>query len=106
MTDNPATNRAHPGTQRARPTSPHTFILDGHRLRQLRVKRGLSEEELADQAAISPTTVARLERQRRAPYGGWTLGRLARALGEHPATTSDPAPAIPTTRRMPAARDT
>jgi len=74
------------GTQRARPTPPHTFLLDGHLLRQLRRQRGLSQEELADQAGISLTTVARLERQVRAPCRGWTLGRLARAVGEDPAT--------------------
>ena len=44
-------------------------------------------EELADQAGISLTTVARLERRPKAPGRGRTLGRLARALGEHPAVT-------------------
>jgi hypothetical protein len=44
-------------------------------------------EELADQAGISLTTVARLERRPNAPCRGRTLGRLARALGEHPAAT-------------------
>ena len=90
MTADQDTDRARRGTQSTRPAPPHTFMLDGHRLRQLRVKRGLSQEELADQAAISLTTVARLERQRRAPCRGWTLGRLARALGEHPATMTLP----------------
>jgi DNA-binding transcriptional regulator YiaG len=80
------TDRSWPGTQWTRPAPPHTFTLDGHQLRQLRAKRGLSQQQLADQAAISVTTVARLERQRRAPCRGWTVGRLARALGEDPAT--------------------
>ena len=71
-----------------RPAQPQTFILDGPRLRQLRRQRGLSQEELADQAGVSLTTVARLERQSCASCRGWTLGRLARALGEHPATTT------------------
>jgi DNA-binding XRE family transcriptional regulator len=71
-----------------RPAQPRTFILDGQRLRKLRRQRGLSQEELADQAGVSLTTVARLERQSCASCRGWTLGRLARALGEHPATTS------------------
>lgn len=65
-----------------------TFMLDGQRLRKLRRQRGLSQEELADQAGISVSTVARLERQLAAPCRGRTLGRLARSLGEHPATTS------------------
>lgn len=71
-----------------RPAQPQTFILDGQRLRQLRRQRGLSQEELADQAGVSLTTVARLERQLCTSCRGWTLGRLARALGEHPATTT------------------
>lgn len=79
-------------TQCARPAPPDTFILDGHLLRQLRRQRGLSQEELADQAGISLTTVARLERQLRAPCRGWTLGRLARAVGEDPTTMTLPRP--------------
>jgi len=71
-----------------RPARPQTFILDGQRLRQLRRQRGLSQEELAAQAGLSVATVARLERQASAPCRGRTLGRLARALGEHPATTN------------------
>jgi DNA-binding XRE family transcriptional regulator len=71
-----------------RSSQPQTFLLHGHRLRQLRRQRGLSQEELADQAGVSLTTVARLERQLYASCRGWTLGRLARALGEHPATTT------------------
>jgi len=35
--------------------------VDGHRLRQLRRQRGLSQEKLADKAGISPATVARLD---------------------------------------------
>jgi DNA-binding XRE family transcriptional regulator len=80
------TNRPEPGTNSGRPVPPHTFILDGHRLRHLRRQRGLSLVDLADQAGISPTTVARLERRLYAPCRGWTLGRLARALGEPSAT--------------------
>ncbi|MGH3202251.1 MAG: helix-turn-helix domain-containing protein [Streptosporangiaceae bacterium] len=71
-----------------RPPQPQTFILDGQRLRQRRRQRGLSQEGLADQTGLSVATVARLERQTSAPCRGRTLGRLARALGEHSATTS------------------
>jgi DNA-binding XRE family transcriptional regulator len=81
-------NRAEADTQSSRPVPPHTFVLDGHRLRQLRRQRGLSQAELADQAGISLTTVARLERQFYAPCRGWTLGRLARALGEDARATT------------------
>ena len=86
MTADQTTNTSRPATLGTRPLPPYTFILDGHRLRHLRQQRGLSQNELADQAKVSLTTVARLERQRHAPCRGWTLGRLARALGEHPAT--------------------
>jgi DNA-binding XRE family transcriptional regulator len=84
------TDMARPGTECARPTPPHTFILHGRLLRQLRRQRGLSQAALADQAGISLTTVARLERQPHAPCRGWTLGRLARAVGEDPASMSLP----------------
>ena len=56
-----------PDAEITRPAQPQTFILDGQRLRQLRLQRGLSQEELADQAEESLTTVARLERQLCAP---------------------------------------
>ena len=77
-----------PGVAITRPAQPQTFILDGSRLRKLRRQRGLSQEELADQAGVSLTTVVRLERRACAPCRGRTLGRLARALGEHPAATT------------------
>lgn len=59
--------------------------MDGQRLRHLRRQRGLSQGALADQAGISLTTVARLERQRRSPCRTWTLAALAVALGEQTA---------------------
>jgi DNA-binding XRE family transcriptional regulator len=62
-----------------------TTVLDGERLRQLRRQHGLSQEELADLARASLTTVAQLERQHRSPCRSWTLGRLAAALKETPA---------------------
>ena len=77
-----------PSAASTRLSQPQTSLLDGHRLRQLRRQRGLSQEELAAQAGLSVATVARLERQASAPCRGRTLGRLARALGEHPASTT------------------
>jgi len=70
------------------PARPLVFVLDGQRLRQLRRQHGLSQQDLADQAGLSLTTVARLERQPRTPCRGRTLARLAAVLGEHPATTT------------------
>jgi transcriptional regulator with XRE-family HTH domain len=71
-------------TQTSRPGQQWFTVLDGHRLRHSRRQRGLSREQLADRAGISPATVGRLERQPAAPCRSRTLGRLARALGEEP----------------------
>ena len=65
-------------------------ILDGCRLRHLPRERGLSQEKLADQAGISLTTIARLERQHRASCRGRTLARLAAALHAEPAALTPP----------------
>jgi len=78
-----------------RPAGQWTAVLDGPRLRHLRRLHGLSQENLADQAGISPATVARLEREPRPSCRTRTMARLAAALGEHPATithTITPAP--------------
>lgn len=75
------------GTQR------WTAVVDGHRLRQLRRQQGLSQEQLAHQAGMSLTTIARLERQGRQSCRTRTLARLAAALGQSPATlTSSQSP--------------
>jgi transcriptional regulator with XRE-family HTH domain len=62
-----------------------TTAVDGVRLRHLRHRQGLSQEQLASQAGISLTTMRRLERQPTAPSRCRTLGRLAAALDEDPA---------------------
>jgi transcriptional regulator with XRE-family HTH domain len=72
-------------TQTSRPGRRWFTVVDGRRLRRLRRQRGLSQEQLAGRAGISPATVARLERQPAAPCRTRTLGRLATALGEIPA---------------------
>ena len=95
MTAGAAATRPDDHRAGTRPALPQTFVLDGRQLRRLRRQRGLSQEELAGQAGLSVTTVGRLERQTCAPCRGRTLGRLARALGEHPATTTLRAPATP-----------
>jgi transcriptional regulator with XRE-family HTH domain len=64
--------------------------VDGQQLRRLRNRRGLSQEQLAGRAGISPATVARLERQPAAPCRTRTLGRLAAALDEEPARLTPP----------------
>jgi anti-sigma regulatory factor (Ser/Thr protein kinase)/DNA-binding XRE family transcriptional regulator len=74
-----------PTADNGRALPPRTTVLDGARLRRLRRLRGLSQERLASHAGISLTTVTRLESQSCAPCRCRTLGRLAAALGEHPA---------------------
>jgi transcriptional regulator with XRE-family HTH domain len=59
-----------------------TTALDGLKLRQLRQEHGLSQEQLADLAAVSVTTMGRLERHDRSPCRTYTLARIAAALGE------------------------
>ena len=65
-----------------------TTVLDGTRLRELRLQHGLSQEKLADRAGVSLTTVARLESQPKSPCRCQTLARLATALAEEPTTIS------------------
>jgi DNA-binding XRE family transcriptional regulator len=74
-----------PIPRKSRTPSRFLTAIDGQRLRCLRRQHGLSQEALADQAGISLTTLARLERQRRSPCRTWTLGAFAVALGERPA---------------------
>lgn len=62
--------------------------LDGHRLRQLRRKLGLSQAELAGQAGVSLSVISGLERRARGSCRSRTLVRLAAALGEEPAALS------------------
>jgi transcriptional regulator with XRE-family HTH domain len=94
MTTTRGVGRPGSGAQITRLLPPHTFILDGRRLRQLRHRRGLSQASLADRAEVSLTTIARLERQHDAACRGWTLGRLAQALGEPPLTMALRGPGI------------
>ena len=56
----------------------------GDRLRDLRVRRALTQEELAEKADVGSNTVARLERNESQPHMS-TLRKLARALGVDPA---------------------
>ncbi len=58
--------------------------MDGRRLRQLRLERGLSQERLAYEAGVDMSTVSKLERQPRTRCRRQTLARLAEALGETP----------------------
>jgi transcriptional regulator with XRE-family HTH domain len=71
-----------PPQRKATPRSPEHAAL-GEAIRQLRTERGLSQEELADQAEMHVTHVGDLERGVRNP-SYTTLVRLSRALGVEP----------------------
>jgi DNA-binding Xre family transcriptional regulator len=66
------------------PLPPYTAVIDGHRLRELRHQRGLSQESLAIRARVGLRTLARLERRERPHCRTRTLARLAAALEESP----------------------
>lgn len=83
-------SRANSPEPRRGPVHEWTTALDGRRLRDLRRQRRLSQAELAYKAGISPGTVARLERQERAPCRSRTLARLSGALGEDPTSIACP----------------
>jgi transcriptional regulator with XRE-family HTH domain len=58
------------------------------RLRELRDKASLSQEELAELASVSRTTIAELELGKRTPHPK-TRRKLAEALGVEPAELMD-----------------
>ena len=59
------------------------MVYIGERLRYLRVRQALTQEELAAKASIGKNTVNRIERNLTEPHMS-TLRRLARALGVEP----------------------
>ena len=60
-------------------------VINGQRLRELRLQRAMSQVELAKLAGVSAHTVSKLERQPASCCRTRTLARLAAALGESPA---------------------
>lgn len=72
-----------------RPNRYWIATLDGTRLREARIERGLSRDKLAAEAGVSPSTMARLEGQRIASCHRATLYRIAATL-----TDDDPQPVI------------
>ena len=51
-----------------------------YRLKVERIKKGLSQSELARRAHVHPSVISRLERGVLPPYEGWQK-RIAKALG-------------------------
>lgn len=67
-----------------RPDRHWITTLDGTRLREARIERGLSRDQLAAEAGVSPSTMARLEGQRAASCHRATLYRIAATLADDP----------------------
>jgi len=65
-------------------TTLEAVVKIGERLKDLRIRRALTQEELAAAAGIGKNTVNRLERDLTEPRPP-TLRKLARALGVDPA---------------------
>jgi transcriptional regulator with XRE-family HTH domain len=61
----------------------------GHRIKTLRIARGLTLKDLELRGGISATHISEIERGRASPTVG-ALGRIARALGMQPATLVEP----------------
>jgi len=85
---------ADPPARLKRPLSPQSWsvVIDGQMLRELRRRRGLSQEKLFAESGISLTTIARLERQRWPVCRGRTARRLAAALDTDPVSLLTPDP--------------
>lgn len=63
---------------------PATMVFVGDKLRQIRTRRALTQEQVAERANITTTAVARIERNEAEPRMT-TLGKLAQALEVDPA---------------------
>lgn len=69
-------------------TTLEAVVKIGERLRDLRIRRAITQEELATEAGIGKNTVNRLERDLTEPRPP-TLRKLASALGVDPAELVD-----------------
>lgn len=57
--------------------------MSGEKLREIRRRRGLSQEDLAARSGVSARTISRIETERFEPRAA-TLRKLASALGVEP----------------------
>jgi len=76
------------GPPQPTPRDPSPVEL-GHRIKMLRVSRGLTLKDLEARGGISATHVSEIERGKASPTIG-ALGRIAQALGMRPATLVEP----------------
>jgi transcriptional regulator with XRE-family HTH domain len=82
----PAAGALHATPRVTRDPSPEEL---GHRIKMLRVSRGLTLKDLEARGGISATHVSEIERGKASPTVG-ALGRIAHALGLRPATLVEP----------------
>jgi len=60
----------------------------GSKLREARVRRLLTQEELAEKAGVSPSTIVNIEREQTVPHFR-TIRKLAQALDVDPTSLLD-----------------
>jgi anti-sigma regulatory factor (Ser/Thr protein kinase) len=70
-----------PASQRTAAAQRWYVTLDGQRVRELRIGRGLSQERICQQAGISTATIRRLEAERWPTCRGRTAALIAGPLG-------------------------
>ena len=68
--------------------SMQTVVFIGKKLKDLRLRRAMSQRKLAEAAGISQRAIVDLETDRREPHPS-TLGKLAEALGIEPSEFFD-----------------
>ncbi len=60
-----------------------TMVYIGERLKKARIRRLLTQEELAEAAEVSPSTIVNIERDQTEPHFS-TIRKLAKALDVDP----------------------
>jgi transcriptional regulator with XRE-family HTH domain len=60
-----------------------TVVYIGDKLKEIRTRRFLTQEELAERAGVSPATIVRVERNQAEPHIS-TMRKLAEALDVDP----------------------
>ena len=60
-----------------------TVVYIGDNLKEIRTRRFLTQEELAERAGVSPATIVRIERNQAEPHIS-TMRKLAKALDIDP----------------------
>ncbi len=55
-----------------------------NRLREIRMERGMSQEELAEKAGMSRTTISKIENDEEANVNTRTVAKIAEVFGVNP----------------------